>query len=381
MTRVRSSTFQPAHLKRDRVSRAAPAAAVADARSDSSTNVGGVVLAGVHQWGGCALDQACPRPLLPIANRPIVTYSIDWLRKSGIRDLSVCANSHTRMIRKHLQGHPWDEMTIDYYEDTMPRGPAGCVKDAWLNGEIQAMVVMDGTTVPRCDLWDLMAAHEASEAVLTVVVASGQSPGRTHQEVLVPTGIYVFSKNALDYVSATGYQDIKEKLIPRLYAAEQPVVAYRSELPVPRVSGVDSYLAVSDWTLRMLLEHSQPPAEYRRIGEAWVHRSTKVGGSAELIGPILIGPGGILGEGVTIVGPTSLGSRVVVGDRAVICRSSIWNRSSVGAQSLLDRCVLAHRVEVQPEASLRGKVCTETNDCSSLFSKLRPSLGLLLAAW
>jgi mannose-1-phosphate guanylyltransferase/phosphomannomutase len=368
---MRSRAFHVSHPQCERVSRAAPAAGVAGARSDSSTNVAGVVLAGVHQWGGSALDQACPRPLLPIANRPIITYSIDWLHKSGIRDLSVCANSHTRMIRKHLHGHPWHEMTIDYYEDTMPRGPAGCVKDAWLNSEIRTMVVMDGTSVPRCDLWDLMAAHEASEAVLTVVVASDQLPGRAHEEVLVPTGIYVFSKRALDYVGATGYQDIKEKLIPCLHAADQVVVAYRTELPVARVSGVDSYLAVSDWMLRRLLEHSQPPAEYRRMGEAWVHRSTKVGGSAELIGPILIGPGGVLGEGVTIVGPTSLGSRVVVGDRAVICRSSIWNRCSVGAQSLLDRCVLAHRMEVQPEASLRGKVCTETSDCSSLFRRLK----------
>jgi len=371
MTGVDSQPAQHTGFAGQRLRRAGGAPRAKRVEETPRRKMGGVVLAGVHQWGGCALDRVLPRPLLPVANRPLVSYSMDWLRAAGVRDLFLCANCHTRLIRKHLCHRPGDEADIDYYEDTMPRGPAGCVKDAWFDGRIEVMVVLDGTTVPQCDLGDLMAAHEESEAVLTVVVAAGASPGRVQQEVLVPTGIYLFSKRALEYVCPAGYQDIKEKLIPDLYSKGERVMTYRSELPVPRVTGVESYLAVNDWTLEMLLDRGTPPDDYKRIGDAWVHSSTKVHRSAELIGPVLVGPDGTLGKGVTVIGPTSVGARARVGEQTVICRSAIWNRCVVGAGSVLDRCVLTHEVELGPEASARDRVCTEKKAHSSLLGKMR----------
>jgi NDP-sugar pyrophosphorylase family protein len=369
MSGIGSQSLQCTGAAGYRLGRAGGATRATTADATPRTKVGGVVLAGVHQWGGCVLDKVLPRPLLPIANRPLVTYSMDWLRAAGVRDLSLCANCHTRLIRKHLCRRSWDEANIDYYEDTMPRGPAGCVKDAWFDERIEVMVVLDGTTVPRCDLGDLMAAHEESEAVLTVVVAAGALPGRAQREALVPTGIYLFSKRALECVRSVGYQDIKEKLIPDLYGKDERVVTYRSELPVPRVTGEASYLAVNDWTLEMLLDRGAPPGDYRRIGDAWVHSSTKVHPSAELIGPVLVGPGGTLGKGVTVIGPTSVGARSRVGEQAVICRSSIWSRCVVGAGSVLDRCVLTHGVELWPETGFRDRVCTEMKARFSLLGR------------
>jgi hypothetical protein len=37
-----------------------------------SDRVEGIVLAGVHQWGDCPLEQAVPRPLVPIGHSPLI---------------------------------------------------------------------------------------------------------------------------------------------------------------------------------------------------------------------------------------------------------------------------------------------------------------------
>ena len=144
-------------------------------REKSMPGVIGVVLAGTHSWQACALEQALPRPLAPIVNRPLITYVLGWFRDSGVRAVSVCGNSDTKTLCRHLSrdvphnGVPSD-MILDYYEDVSPRGPAGCVRDAGFGSGSELLVAVDGTIVPLADIGAMLAAHRQSGAALTVVV-------------------------------------------------------------------------------------------------------------------------------------------------------------------------------------------------------------------
>ena len=74
---------------------------------------------------------------------------------------------------------------LDYYEDVMPRGPAGCLRDAALRSDADIFVVVDGTVVTQVDLEAVLQAHAGMEADLTVVVSrtgrrsggGGRQPG------------------------------------------------------------------------------------------------------------------------------------------------------------------------------------------------------------
>ena len=37
-----------------------------------------VVLAGTHTWRNSELERICPRPLLPVAGRPLIWYGLNW---------------------------------------------------------------------------------------------------------------------------------------------------------------------------------------------------------------------------------------------------------------------------------------------------------------
>src|SRR5512136_164453 len=96
----------------------------------SGCGVRGVVLAGVHQWEQNVFEQVLPRTLLPVANSPLISYPLRWLRRGGIDRMTICANSSSHLIQGYLSDEEVLGITPDYYEDIAPRGPAGCLRDA-----------------------------------------------------------------------------------------------------------------------------------------------------------------------------------------------------------------------------------------------------------
>ena len=171
------------------------------------SGVQGIVLAGVHSWAGDGFDGLMSRPLLPIAGRPLIRHAMDWLRGSGFVQVCVCGNSDTRLLRRSLGDGRALKMAVEYVEDVMPRGPAGCARDAAIGRGAEILIVVEGTILPQIDLPALLEAHTQSRAALTVVAASGKTHGHSNG-ALRPMGIYVFSARVLDMVPAGCYQDI-----------------------------------------------------------------------------------------------------------------------------------------------------------------------------
>ena len=166
----------------------------------------GLVLAGVHCWDNSSFDEKIPRPLIPVANEPLISYVLHWFYNDGVRKVTICTNSASRQMRKYLSDGSQLGMDFDYYEDRIPRGPAGCIFDA-LSPEIPCtLVVAEGTCIPRANLSQMLDAHFKSKAALTVAVEAGS------KEFLVPAGIYILDKSAVARIRETGYQDIKEIL-------------------------------------------------------------------------------------------------------------------------------------------------------------------------
>ncbi len=335
------------------------------ARAESQPNrttTMGVVLAGTQSWGACPLERILPRALAPIVNYPLLFYVLDWLDQGGIQQVNICGSNNTRTLRQSLSNghssHVPAEMRIDYYHDISPRGPAGCVRDAGSAAEFDQCVVVDGTVLPQINLADVLAAHYRSGAALTVVVsaqnasAAGCANGPT-DEHLTPTGVYVFSRRVLKHVPPAGYQDIKEALIPRLYQCGESVLTYRTDAPAPRVTGVDSYLAVNEWAVAHSLERSDRLAGYRTLGEAMVHPTASVESTARLVGPIVVGANSSIAQGVTIVGPTTIGANCRIAKRAVVCRTAIWDGAAVGAGAMVDRCIVTYGADVRDDVPHR----------------------------
>jgi mannose-1-phosphate guanylyltransferase len=309
----------------------------------------GVILAGVHRWQNSALEQIAPPAMMPVGDRTMAERIIEWIRSSGLETVSMCANSDTPTLRGALGTGEKYGVALRYYEDLMPRGPAGCMRDASLDGPHEDLVVVDASILPcALDLQELIDAHARSQAILTVAATCVSFPSTAKNTVSKPVGVYVVSRRALQFVPETGYQDIKQGLIPRLHAAGERVVAHGVSSSCPRVTDPGSYLQMIGWFLEHQASHEEAEAGYHRMNGAHVHESARLHADCRLIGRVHIGPRAVVEKGATIIGPTMIGRNCVVGEEAVISRSAVWNQATIGNRAVVDRCILANGANVEP---------------------------------
>ncbi len=306
-------------------------------------SVCGVVLAGVHRWQNAPFDDALPRPLVPVAGAPLISYPLRWLVEGGISQAVICANSASRAVRRRLRDGAGLSMRLDYFEDWTPRGPAGCARDAAIVAGSDLIVIVEGTILPQLDLVDLLATHQRTGAALTVAVHHDRGGSFGASDSPVPSGVYVARRRALEYVPETGYQDIKEMLIPRLHRVGEQVGTYNAADPSPRISNLVTYVAVNAWILERMAQHG---------AERQIDVSASVSNEALLVGPVVIGARARIAAGVTLVGPIIVGNDCSIEPGSVISRSVIWDGCTIGANSVLDHCVLTNHSQIA--ANTRG---------------------------
>jgi mannose-1-phosphate guanylyltransferase len=313
----------------------------------STRGLSAVVLAGTHHWSGSSFEKLAPRPLVPVALEPLISYSLRWLRQGGVRPATVCANGTSRAIEAVFGTGGELNMELSYYHDGTPRGAAGCVRDAGLRTRSETLVIADGTSIPTVDLAELLASHYDSGAAVTAVVHCECSPSAPPS----PGGVYVFERRVLDHIPETGFQDIKENLIPKLHRAGERVVTYETDGFCPHVLNAQTYMAVNQWMLQRLAEKGREQGD-----ESLVHPSAWVEQGALLVGPVQVGARARIQAGATIVGPTSIGGESTVGRNALVARSAVWSGCTVGDGAVVHGCVVGDGAVVPPVARLFNNV-------------------------
>ena len=101
--------------------------------------IDGIVLAGTYRWSGASFERLVPRPLVPVAQAPLISYSLRWIRAGGLPRVFVCVNEATRQLRDRLGDGSSLGVKIDYSEDASPRGAAGCARDVALRDQKPAL--------------------------------------------------------------------------------------------------------------------------------------------------------------------------------------------------------------------------------------------------
>lgn len=334
-------------------------------------NTAAILLAGAHAWGESVFDPICFRALLPMAGAALVRHALNWVWSADVKDCFVCANSATRSLRRILGDGKGLETRIEFHEDSMPRGPAGCARDAALKCKARVFVIADATIVSHLDLGRVLQAHDERRATVTVVASPAAAAQKGTNGVLEPVGICVANREALELVPERGYQDIKEGWLPLLYQRGKGALPYviPKEASV-RVRGLHSYLAAMALFIGQRNDDYWKALNYRRCGNSWAHASARVENDVQLIGPVVIGPRSEIASRTTIIGPTTIGADCRIDRATIVNRSAIWSNCSVSSESIIDHCVLVHGLQNGPGLVIRDQVCASVHnaiDTSNLY--------------
>lgn len=293
-----------------------------------------------------------------MANRPLITYGVEALANAGASRVAVCANGDTATLRLALGKLGSGDPEVHFVEDSLPRGPGGCVRDAagFFGGD-DDVVVMEGCLLPDLDLVALLREHALSGADITVGVETNHTGG-ADTRVYSPgvLGVYIFRRTTIQHIPATGYCDIKEILIPAVHKAGGRVQVRAVKGTAPRITGPGSYLSVNEWAIERCLGSETPPKGYLRKDDALLHTTANVSEEARLAGPVIVGPGTVIRDNATIVGPTSIGARCEIAANSIVCFSALWDEVRVGAGAHVDECVVADGASVAAGSTLRQAV-------------------------
>ncbi len=185
--------------------------------------------------------EACPKPMLLVAGKPMLEHIIEKAKLDGFEHFILAIHYLGHMIEEYFgDGSRWN-VKIDYLREQYPLGTAGAIGLLWPRPEMP-FVVTNGdvlTDIRYSELLDFHTRHDAM-ATMAVRVHEWQHPfgvvqtrgvdivgfeekpiARTH----INAGVYVLSPDSLDMLNPDEHCDMP-MLFERAQARAQRTVAY-----------------------------------------------------------------------------------------------------------------------------------------------------------
>src|SRR5271154_5848099 len=135
-----------------------------------------VIMAGGSGTRVRPLTSALPKPMVPVANKPMAEHIVDLLKKHKFEDIIFTLWYLPDAIRNYFQDGADFGCKIAYsVEEGKPLGTAGCVK-AIQDDLDSTFVVISGDCLTDIDLTDALRFHKEKKSKATIVLKRVENP-------------------------------------------------------------------------------------------------------------------------------------------------------------------------------------------------------------
>ncbi len=134
-----------------------------------------VIMAGGEGTRLRPLTSNAPKPMLPVANRPMMEHIVGLLRKHGFDDIVVTVAFLAQAIQTYFGDGSEFGVKMTYATENTPLGTAGSVGNA---RELldERFLVISGDVLTDIDLSAIVAFHDEREAMATIGLAHVENP-------------------------------------------------------------------------------------------------------------------------------------------------------------------------------------------------------------
>lgn len=298
-----------------------------------------------------------PKPMAPLMDRPVLSYSLELLERHGVREAAATLMYLPESVTSWLGDGARFGMNVRYYIEETPLGTAGSVRQArdFLD---ETFVVLSGDGVTDCDLTAAYQWHKRQGALATIVIKHVENPleygvviadsdGRVKRFVEKPgwgevfsdtvnTGIYILEPQVLDMIPENAPCDFSRDLFPKLLARGDGLRAWTMSGYWCDVGDVAAYLKahVDAMDGRINLNVNCRPGGVLRMPGARVDRG------AVLEGPCFIGEDAVIEAGARVGAYSVVGARSVVSAGASLKRAVLWEDAHIDRGAQARSCVL-----------------------------------------
>src|SRR3984893_13482588 len=307
-----------------------------------------------------------PKPMLPVANRPIMEHVLRLLKRHGFDETVVTVQFLAALVRNYFGDGEEFGMSLQYATEEMPLGTAGSVRNAEDALRDEPFLVISGDALTDMDLTGLVRFHKEKGALVTVALAKVPDPlefgiviteedgqiqrflekptwGQVFSDT-VNTGIYVMEPEVLAEIPPGQVVDWSADVFPKLLARGAPLYGYVSGSYWEDVGTHESYLKVQADVLAGRVQTDI--AGFEVSPGVWVAEGAEVDTDTVLTGPLCIGDYAKIEAGAHLREYTVIGSNVVVKEGAFLHRAVVHNNVYVGQGVNLRGCVIGRNTDV-----------------------------------
>ena len=170
------------------------------------------------------LTDKIPKSLIPINKKPLIQYTIKYLKKFGINEIIICSGYKSKQIQNFLKKKKNFGCKIEYSVEKNPLGTAGAIKNAIKNLSDESFLVINGDIITNIDLKKILkkpntiAANELKTKFGTMEIKNNKilkfNEKTDVQNVWMNPGLYHLSTGILKILPRTG--SLEAEIFPKL---------------------------------------------------------------------------------------------------------------------------------------------------------------------
>lgn len=315
-----------------------------------------LILAGGEGTRLRPLTSTIPKPVVPLVDRPFVSYMIEWLRGQGVDEVILACGFMAADVRAVIGDGSALGVRVHYVEEPEPLGTGGALKYA---EELLAerFLMLNGDVLTDIDLGAQLAQHERTGARATLALVPVEDPsayglvlchadGSVDRFIekpgpgeaptnLISAGAYVLERDVLDGMAPAGTNiSIERDVFPRLVG--RGLYGFQARGYWLDIGTPERYLQgtfdILSGTVR-----TEAGARLAEHGSLLVESGAV---SGTVLAPALVGEGCEVGSDATVGSHAVLGPSVSIAGGARIERSVLLEGASVGAGSVIRDAII-----------------------------------------
>jgi mannose-1-phosphate guanylyltransferase/phosphomannomutase len=386
-----------AYLSRGSITAGSKAGVAPTVADEQRSKMKAVIMAGGFGTRLKPLTINRPKPMVPVANRPIMERIVDLLKLHGITDLVSILYFQPEHITEYFGDGSAFGVRMEYVTADADYGTAGAVRNA---GELIAggrALVISGDVLTDFDLRAALDEHEARGAEATIALTSVENPlafgivivekgtGRIERFLEKPTwgevfsdtintGIYILEPEVLERIPPQTNVDFSKDLFPAMLRDEAALYGHIAQGYWRDIGNLEEYRQAHDDVLhgRVKLRVAGEQHETRE-GTVWGEHGAVLDRDVQVKGTVILGRNTEIGAGASlenvVVGPGS-----IIEEGAQLRDVVLWENCRIGKGARVSEGVCASGVRVGRGASIREKCILSDGAVVGDFAVVGPNV-------
>ena len=335
----------------------------------------GVILAGGFGTRLRPLTINIPKPMVPIANKPILYHIIKLLKKNGIKDLIIILYHQPELIKDYFKDGEKFGVNIKYIisdEDLGTCGATALAKE-YLKDDF---LVISGDILTDFNLSEIINFHLKKKSIATITLTRVSNPlqygivitnedgkivrflekpswGEVFSDT-INTGIYILNPKIFDFVPEKKEFDFSKNLFPLLLKKELPIFGYISSGYWKDIGNVKEYKIAHEDIIKGQVEIEIEGERASRIGsDIWMAEDCKIKNIKNLLGTVVLGNNVKIGN--SRIFNSFIGDNVEIEDGVEISDSIIWENTKIKKECKISDSILCKKVFIDEKTTLEGE--------------------------